>query len=49
LYKYKLDKEITALTDPMAYLRAKRTAVNAVIDLAAIRAEIGAKAFRVGG
>jgi len=49
LYKYKLGREVDALNDPAAYLTAKKDAVNALIDPAAITASINNETFVIGG
>jgi len=48
LYKYKLGREIEALNDPVAYLRDKKNAVDALINLRRIREDINRKTFTIG-
>jgi len=49
LYKYKLDREITALNNPAAYLTAKKNAVDVLIDSATIKDDINTETHRIGG
>jgi hypothetical protein len=49
LYKYKLDREITALNNPAAYLTAKKNAVDVLINPATIRNDIETETYRIGG
>jgi len=49
LYKYKLGKEIDALNDPTTYLTNKKNAVDALINLLAITANINNETFAIGG
>jgi len=48
LYKYKLDREITALNNPAAYLTAKKDAVDLLINPTTIKTNINREAFRIG-
>jgi len=48
LYRYKLDRQVAALNDPVAYLTAKKDAVDALIDPAAITASINAETHAIG-
>jgi len=49
LYKYKLGREVLALNDPVAYLTAKKNAVDALINPAKITTNINNETFAIGG
>jgi len=49
LYKYKLGREIDALNNPANYLTAKKNAVDALINPAAISTSINNETFAIGG
>jgi len=48
LYNYKLGREIEALNDPATYLRDKKNAVDALINLRRIKNDINHKTFTIG-
>jgi len=48
LYRYKLDRQVAALTNPVAYLAEKKDAVDTLINPATITASINAETFAIG-
>jgi len=48
LYKYKMGREIDALNNPVAYLTAKKDAVDVLISLARIATSINDETFAIG-